>query len=206
MANIMLECLSCGGRTWLDLSPAQLSDITGAGETWIACGTCKRDTNWKTADFGRRSGEDRRRSFEVPAPQPAYNLPGTLRGSWQASPAEEEFREPAAPSLQRERRSFSDRRQMLVRQKDRVPMQVPICIRYDNVDGRFEEITKTVNVSPRGVYFKSNRPYSTGATVFVALNYSHTNPGANIEKLGNVVRIDTPANPSDQKGVAMQFY
>jgi hypothetical protein len=124
---------------------------------------------------------------------------------WRAFEEAGEFLQPEVPIMQHERRSLSDRRQALLRQNDRVPLQVPICIRYDNLDARFEEITETINVSRRGVYFKSTLPYSTGATVFVTLNYSPTNPGSNIEKLGTIVRVETPATSSDSKGIAMQL-
>src|SRR4051812_27920563 len=99
MANIMLECLACGNHTMLDVLPAQLSDIGAAGETWMPCAICKRDTNWKAADIGRRTGEDRRRQ------------------SVEATPHS------AAPPIEHDRRS-ADRRQALLRHKDRIPMQV----------------------------------------------------------------------------------
>jgi hypothetical protein len=205
MAMMTMECLSCGSRNLLEFSPAQLSDVETAGAAWMACNSCKRETNWKFADYGRRSGADRRRNLEPPKPQVVNNLPGTMRGSDRPAPDPDEFRQPAAPMIQHERRSISDRREMLLRQNERVPVHVPISIRYDNLDARFEEITETINVSRRGVYFKSSRPYSPGATVFVTLNYSPTNPGANIEKMGSVIRIDPPATPSDFNGVAMQI-
>lgn len=205
MAMMMMECLSCGNRSLLDFPPAQLSDIGAAGATWVACETCNRDTNWKFADYGRRSGMNRRGNDEVPTPQRANNEPGLQRASFRPSPDQDEFRQPAVAIIQHERRSLSDRRQTVLRQKDRMPLQVPICIRYDNPDARFEEVTETINVSRRGVYFKSNRPYSKGATVYLTLNYSPTNLGSNIEKLGSVVRVEPPATPSDFKGVAMQL-
>src|SRR5690349_14500653 len=98
MSELMLECLSCGNRTVLDLSPAQMSDIGAAGETWITCARCKRDTNWKAADFGRRSGEDRRRQVGQPLPEQ-----GGLRTS-------------SGVIIAQERRSpMNDRRQALLR-------------------------------------------------------------------------------------------
>ena len=171
----------------------------------MACETCKRATTWKFADYGRRSGMDRRRDFGVPRLQTVNNVPGTLRGSFRPSPDQDEFRQPGVPIIQHERRSFSGRRQTVLRQRDRVPMQVPIRIRCDNLDDRLEEITETINVSPRGVYFKSTRPYSTGVTVYIALNYSATNPGSNIDMLGSVVRVDPPAIPADTNGIAVHL-
>lgn len=178
MSRMMLECLSCGCRRLLDLPPALLSDIGLAETTWMACEICERETKFKFADYGRRSGTDRR-----------MNLDG-----------------PEQLMIQHERRIlFSDRRQTLQRQKDRVPIQLPISIRYDNAEARFKEVTETINVSPRGVFFASARPYSEGATVYVTLNYSPANPGANIEMLGKVVRVEKPQPATDFKGVAVHL-
>lgn len=178
MALMTMECLSCGTLSLLDCSPTLLSEIGTAGEAWMHCNSCNRETNWIFADLGRRSGADRRRNEESPAPQ---------------------------ATIQRERRSFNDRREILLRQNERVPVSLPIFIRYENRDARFEEITETVNVSRRGICFKSSHSYAPGATAYVTLNYSPKNPGANIEKLGSVLRVDPPASPSDFSRVAMRL-
>ena len=182
MAGLMLDCVICSSRKWVELTPAQSNELSVSGATMVACETCNRNTYWKFAEHdGRRTGTARRMDVQESTPQTAASL------------------------TQEDRRSVSERRQSFQRQNYRVPLQLPIRIRYKNLARSFEEVTTTINMCRNGVYFSSRYPHSKGAIVFVTTNYSPTNPESNIEQLGSVVRVENPVPPSAVRGVAVKF-
>jgi hypothetical protein len=204
MGQTMLDCVVCGGRKWMILEGMPADELVSTGATRMNCDSCKRDTYWKVADYGRRAGSDRRTQHDELKPQTVELVPGSQRISLQGPPDRERYMQTATQILQSERRMLPDRRQAFQRAHNRVPLRLPIRIRVSGMGLRFEEVTSTINVSRTGVYFESTGPYSKGLTAYIAVNFSATNPGANIEQLGTVVRIDP--NPSaGTKGVAIHL-
>ena len=203
MAQAMLDCVICGSRKWMSLDGVAAEELLGNGATRLPCEACKRDTYWKVADHGRRTGGDRRMDTDAVRPQTVDTVPGSQRVAIGGAPLDRtSYTQKAAEFLQTERRVTPDRRQAFQRQYDRVPLRLPLRVRVSGMGLRFEEVTSTINVSRSGVYFESNRPYSKGLTAYVAVNFSATNPGSNIEQVGTVVRID-PNPVTGTRGVAI---
>ena len=201
MAEVMLDCVICGGRKWRTLDTIGAEELRSTGATRAHCETCNRETYWKTSDYGRRTGNDRRAQREDPKPQTVDPNLGIERIALQPPPDRERYRQAGAQILQ-EKRTTTDRRQAFNRNHGRVPLRLPVMVRVSNGALRFEEVTETLNVSRTGVYFQTARPYEKGTPVQVTLNYSPMNPTSGIEQPGTVVRID-PDPVTRTKGVAV---
>jgi hypothetical protein len=107
---------------------------------------------------------------------------------------------------QRERRKFEDRRQDARRADRRVALQLPVRIRVSFNQSQFIEVSRTVNVCRRGIYFQTERPFAKGVPVRVALNYSPWEPsGQPAEQKGTVVRVHSFPG-STARGVAIQLH
>ena len=68
MAEMMLDCVVCGGRKWLAVEPPQAEELRSTGATRVACSVCKRETFWKVSDYDRRALGDRRAHVDLLKP------------------------------------------------------------------------------------------------------------------------------------------
>lgn len=202
MAEAMLDCVICGGRKWRTLEPEFAEELRTTGATRGQCDICKRETYWKVADYGRRSGRDRRSPSEDIKPQVVNTELGVERVALQAPPDRAVYRHTGAQIVVQERRAGSDRRQVFNRQNGRVPLRILVRVRVQGGGFHFDEVTETINVSRTGLYFKSSRPYQKGLNARVTLHYSPANPMSGIEQPGTVVRID-PDPDMRHRGVAI---
>ncbi len=191
MAEAMLDCVQCGSRNWLELEAPKAEELKSTGATRLRCGTCNRETDWKIADYSRRTGRERRAHPEPPRPQSLNRLPVSERISIPTSPETVHPRSPAPPVFQPERRGNLNRRQSSRRKHERASLRLPIRIRVNSLSLEFSEVTTTLNVSRTGVYFQSAQPYTEGLRVRVTLNYSPENAGAGIEQPGTVIRVES---------------
>ena len=144
MARMMMECLSCGSRRFLDSSPAQASDMEAAGTTWMACEKCQRDTDWKFADVGRQTGVDRRMNVAVDKPQTVNGPRVSALVSPPPAPEKGMYRQGASAVFLPNRRFQPDRREGDWRKNVRVAAQVPICVRYGSEEARAATLSGAV--------------------------------------------------------------
>jgi hypothetical protein len=107
--------------------------------------------------------------------------------------------------MQTERRVATDRRGRARRTNRRVALQTPVRVRVISAASQFEEITRTINVSRNGLYFQSERPYTKGLPIYVAMNYSSREPAAAPEQKATVVRVDSVPGAAT-RGIAIQLH
>jgi PilZ domain len=198
MAGVMLDCAVCGARKWKPVEEAHAEDLRISGAAKLFCENCARETYWLYSQHSegamapRRAGE-----------QAARASAGSAAGASSASSTAEQ----ATPmrSMQTERRVGIDRRARSRRTQRRVALQVPVRLRVISAASQFEEITRTMNVSRSGIYIQSERPYTKGLPIYVAMNYSAREPGMSGEQKATVVRVDSlPGSPG--RGVAIQLH
>jgi hypothetical protein len=107
----------------------------------------------------------------------------------------------ATSSVSPERRvGAADRRSP--RSAGRIPIPVPVRVRVENGDP-ITEVTVTKNISLRGLYMQSTKPFRVGQEVSVALYYSEKTPDFSFDQHGRVVRVDRSA--SESCGIAIQY-
>ncbi|GEM_PF-5122854 len=103
------------------------------------------------------------------------------------------------------RRAAADRR--TARSNHRVPLALPVRICTMGED-RLDEITVTHDVSGKGLYFFSSKPFQAGQPVSVALNYQPDIPDA-LALPAEIVRIDTSpgagGHGSAVRGIAVKY-
>jgi hypothetical protein len=200
----MLECSVCEARKSQQLGEPQLQALSVAGACQILCESCGRPTYWSYVSHERRSGFDRRlfpKPLEPPPPPPKQAAPAAPR---KGMPTMDEYRELARSALI-DKRTQTERREGLKRNIRRVPLELPVRLRV--VDGpavRWEEVTRTSNVSKGGVYIQSEKSYRVGMRVFVALNFADMVLGGPLEQPGEIVRIDEIPQ-SNMRGIAVKF-
>lgn len=198
MAQAMLDCDLCGTRQYMTVEGEQLNSLHSTGAAQVYCQKCRRQTLWSYGVHDRRSGKDRRmapRALFVPHAQTQAAVePAQQPGSAYADLAK------AAIGTHRP----ADRRAAQQRGQRRVPLELPVRVRVQEPQERFEETTRTANVCRGGIYLYSDKPYRPDLTVHVALNYADVVIGGALEQRGRVVRVDElPLNT--KRGVAIQL-
>ncbi|MBI2815908.1 MAG: PilZ domain-containing protein [Acidobacteria bacterium] len=192
MSDAMLECVVCGSRKWRQLEFSKANELATSGAVLLACEGCRHETYWKTSDYGRRGGTERRAPTEAIHPEAVDRILRGERAGVQAPPDRDMYRKAAAGIVLADRRTGADRRQSFQRGHDRVPLRLPIRVRVNSRGAYFEEQNTTLNVSRHGVYFRSRLPYEKGLLAYLILNYSSQNPTANIEQPATVMRVEPP--------------
>jgi len=200
MAGAMLDCAICGIRKWKSLEESHEEDLRVSGAARLFCESCTRETYWLYAQTTGGTAAPRR-TAEPPVRTEATAGSGA-EGS--ASAAAEPMIAPLR-SLQTERRMAADRRHRLRRVQRRVALQVPVRVRASAAAAQFEEVTRTVNVCRNGLYIQTERPYSRGLPLYVAMNYSPREPSVSAEQKATVVRVDSIPG-SRARGVAIQLH
>lgn len=191
MADAMLECVVCGSRKWRQLEFSKANELATSGAVLLACDGCRHETFWRTSDYGRRGGLERRAPTEAIHPEAVERILRGERAGVQAPLDRDMYRKAAAGIVLSDRRTGVDRRQNFQRGHDRVPLRLPLRVRVNFKTAYFEEQNTTLNVSRHGVYFRSRLPYEKGFPAFVVLNYSPQNPSANIEQPATVMRVES---------------
>jgi hypothetical protein len=197
MSGAMLDCAICSTRKWKPLEEAHVEDLRLSGAARLFCESCTRETYWfysqhsEGAAAPRRMAEPPSRSTLVPS------------GSEPAVAAQEH--QSPMRSMQTERRMATDRRSRARRVHRRVALQVPVRLRVSSAAAQFEEVTRTMNVCRNGIYIQTERPYSKGLPIYVAMNYSAREPGSTQEQRATVVRVD-PIPGSTARGIAIQIH
>ncbi|MBI2820324.1 MAG: hypothetical protein HYX73_10120 [Acidobacteria bacterium] len=173
-----------------------------AGAARLFCESCTRDTYWFYSQHSE-GASTAGRTAQPPARIKASN--GAVEVS--ASSSGEAAGSPQTPMriMQAERRIGTDRRHRARRTQRRVALQVPVRLRVNSPASQFEEITRTVNVCRNGIYIQSERPYTRGAPLYVAMNYSPKETGILSEQKATVVRVDSTAG-TPARGVAIQLH
>jgi hypothetical protein len=199
MSGAMLDCAICAARKWKDLESAHEEDLRMAGAARLFCEGCTRETYWFYSQHGEGSSSAGR-TAQPPSRSKASN------GTDEVSAAAIGGASPEAPMrvMQTERRVAVDRRNRARRAQRRVALQVPVRVRVNSPASQFEEVTRTVNVCRNGIYIQSERPYSKGAPIYVAMNYSQREPAMASEQKATVVRIDSSAG-TPTRGVAIRL-
>lgn len=208
MEEAMLDCMVCGSRKWSVLEPRKANDLKSTGATRLRCAVCLRETYWRISDYdwrndpgvGSRADVDvYRPPIERPRESPRTRV-APVPERIAASPAARPSSAAAAVSQphRSDVRSEADPHPLSRRRHYRVPLQLAVRVRVQSPEMHFSEVTSTINVSRAGVYFQSNRPFAAGLPVYVALNYSPTNQGANIEQPATVVRVESNALTGNQ--------
>ena len=164
-------------------------DLRISGAAKLFCESCTRETYWIYSQHSEGSVAPRR---TADAPTEGAASPAATA---QATPMR----------MQTERRVSSDRRGRVRRLQRRVALQVPVRVRVISAAQQFEEVTRTMNVSRSGIYIQSDRPYTKGLPIYVAMNYSSREPGMAGEQKATVVRVDSVPG-SQSRGVAIQLH
>lgn len=157
-ASALLECCSCNDVVSAQLAHEELDALSLSQLISRPCTPCKQTTFWRPASTDRRQHEVAAVAKALEAaglPQPIPSPPPPPPLGAPRPPA-------AAPSA--ERRTGEDRRQ-----ERRIAVRVPIRIR--TAEGSIE-VTKTENLSKTGARFLSEKDYSKGTTLFVAVPYA----------------------------------
>ena len=202
MSGAMLDCAMCGSRKWKDLEASHEEDLRMAGAARLFCESCTRDTYWfysQHSDGASTAGRTAQPPARIKASNEAVEASPSSSGETAGSP------QTPLRSMQAERRSAADRRHRARRTQRRVALQVPVRVRVNAPASQFEEITRTVNVCRNGIYIQSERPYSKGAPIFVAMNYSTKEPSILSEQKATVVRVDSMAG-TPARGVAIHLH
>ena len=195
MSGAMLECVICSARKWKALEEPHHEDLKLSGAAKLFCDGCTRETYWLFCrnDMGtapaRRTAEPPVRSESQPAQV------GLGAASAESAPIR---------SVQTERRLGTDRRSHSRRIHRRVALQVPVRVRAISAASPFEEVTRTVNVCRNGIYIQTERHYTKGAPIYVAMNYSAKEPGMAAEQKATVIRVDSIPG-TQARGVAIQM-
>ena len=204
MAEAMLDCAVCGTRKWKPMEGSHAEDLRIAGAAKLFCESCTRETYWLYSQHEEGSAAPRR-TAEPPARVDPTALPADVPGAAAVLADASGGSQGPVRSMQTERRLGSDRRQRARRNQRRVSLQVPVRLRVSSPSAQFEEVTRTVNVCRSGIYIQTERPYSKGLPLYVAMNYSLRDPGMAGEQKATVVRVDAvPGSPA--KGVAIQLH
>jgi hypothetical protein len=139
--------------------------------------------------------EDLAQSVMVPEPEPEPEVSAPPPPSLAAY---QEF----ARSLFVDHRATQERRETQQRGQRRVPLELHVRVRVNQIAERFEEVTRTANVCKGGVYILSEKPYRLGLSVLVTLNCQELVMGTTFEQPGKVVRIDKLPNNA-MRGIAI---
>ena len=191
MPGAMLECAVCTGQKFHELSEENLEELRCSGAVGLVCPTCKRKTYWL---YGAHGG------VATPAVRASElaSLSSSTMGTMGRAHSD------GTKLYQSERRVTSERRSIARRHTRRVALQLPVRLRVNSMNARFEEVTRTINTCKTGIYFQSEHPYSKGATALVAMNYNPREAGMTMDQPATVVRIENIPG-SHMRGVAMQF-
>ena len=197
MSGAMLDCAVCGARKWKSMEDAHGEDLRISGAAKLFCDSCTRETYWFYSQHSEGATAQRR----------VAALPSRAGASAEGASVESEAAsQQAAPvRMQTERRISSDRRSRSRRAQRRVALQVPVRVRVISSASQFEDVTRTVNVSRSGIYIQSERPYTKGLPIYVAMNYSAREPAMSGEQKATVVRVDNVPG-SANRGIAIQLH
>jgi len=201
MSGAMLDCAICSTRKWKDLEASHEEDLRMAGAARLYCDGCARETYWFYSQHSE-GASTAGRTAQPPARSKASS--GAVEVSASSSGEAAVAAQTPQRVTQAERRTAADRRHRARRAQRRVALQVPVRLRVNSPASQFEEETRTVNVCRNGIYIQSERPYSKGAPLLVAMNYSPRQPDMTSEQSATVVRVDTLAGTA-ARGVAIQL-
>jgi hypothetical protein len=205
MSGAMLDCAMCGSRKWKSLEDTHAEDLRISGAAKLFCEGCTRETYWMYSQHSDGAAAVRR-TAEPPSRATITAAQGAETGGAPPPPGESAGG-PTGPvrSMQTERRVATDRRGRARRSNRRVALQTPVRVRVISAASQFEEITRTMNVSRNGLYFQSERPYTKGLPIYVAMNYSSREPAVAPEQKATVVRVDSVPG-SATRGIAIQMH
>jgi hypothetical protein len=189
MPGAMLECAVCTGQKFHELNETNLDELRCSGAIGLECSTCKRKTYWL---YGAHGG--------VATPAVRASQLASLNSSELAPKGHSDGHK----LYQSERRTSAERRSISRRHTRRVALQLPVRLRVNSTNTRFEEVTRTVNTCKTGIYFHSEQPYAKGASALVAMNFNPREAGMTMDQRATVVRIENIPG-SHMRGVAMQF-
>lgn len=188
MPGAMLECAVCTGQKFHQLNEDNLEELRNSGAVSLVCETCHRKTYWL---YGAHGG------VSTPAAVKASEI--MSMSSLAPRNSQESSR-----MYQPERRLNQERRSISRRHTRRVALQLPVRLRVSAMNGKFEEVTRTINTSRTGIYLQSEHPYTKGASALVAMNYNPREAGMTMDQIATVVRVDSIPG-SHMRGVALQF-
>lgn len=188
MPGAMLECAVCTGQKYHQLNESHLDELRNSGAVSLVCETCHRKTYWLYGAHGGVATPAAVKASEI------MSLSGVASRSSEGSML-----------YQPERRISQDRRGHARRGARRVALQLPVRLRVSSMQGRFEEVTRTINTCKGGIFFHSEHPYSKGASALVTMNYSPREMGMTMDQQATVVRVESIPG-SQMRGVAMAFH
>jgi hypothetical protein len=202
MSGAMLECAICNARKWREMDPSHEEDLRMAGAARLLCENCTRETYWFYSQHAEGAAAQRR-TAEPPLRRLASEE--ASEGSLAAVSDGAGYSRMPMRVAQADRRTGPDRRGRSRRAQRRVALHVPVRLRVSSTASQFEEVTRTVNVCRNGIYIQTERPYSKGSPIYVAMNYSAGEPAVMSEQKATVVRVDSSGSVPG-RGVAIQLF
>jgi hypothetical protein len=193
----------CGTRKWKSLEETHTEDLRISGAAKLFCESCTRETYWTYSQHSEGNSAVRRIA-EPSSRTMTSAVGGAEAGAAAAADEPAGCQQGPVRSMQTERRVASDRRGRTRRTNKRVALQTPVRVRVISAASQFEEVTRTMNVSRNGLYFQSDRPYTKGLPIYVAMNYSPREPAVAAEQKATVVRVDSVPGTAT-RGIAIQL-
>lgn len=173
-----------------------------SGSVRLRCQTCGEYKLWKESDYdwqgSRGSNADASTAVRKFMDGIAESQAGKSTGQRQTSTMIAS--EPSTPGSS----ATIDYRTHSRRKHERVSLQMSLRIRANTSAARFSEVSKSINVSRTGIFFRSTFPYQPGLKVFVTLSYSPESPNPPIEHTAVVIRVDSQKENGSQ-GVALML-